>query len=64
MQKSPELRSSMRFEARQSSTDPTEWFVEAVNYNGDGEIYHALFSGPLAEERAHEYAEWKNHRQR
>lgn len=36
------------------------WRVEAINERGDGEIYVTIFSGPNAEERAHEYADWKN----
>lgn len=39
------------------------WRVEAINYEGDGEVYVAVFSGPGAEERAHEYADWKNRTQ-
>lgn len=37
-----------------------EWVVEAINYAQDGEIYSATFSGPGAEDRAKEYAGWKN----
>jgi hypothetical protein len=36
------------------------WLVEAINYEGDGEIYSASFSGPNAESLAVEYAAWKN----
>ena len=36
-----------------------EWVVEAINHEGDGEIYIAAFSGPEAKERAAEYAAWK-----
>lgn len=35
-----------------------EWVVEAINEEGDGEIYIAAFSGPEAKERAVEYAAW------
>ncbi len=35
-----------------------EWIVEALNEEGDGELYIAAFSGPEAEKRAVEYAEW------
>jgi hypothetical protein len=31
-----------------------DWVVESIG--SDGEVYVALFSGPLAEERAREYA--------
>jgi len=37
-----------------------DWRVEAINYDGDGEIYCTAFSGPLAEERARSYAAWRN----
>lgn len=39
---------------------PYDWRVEAINFAGEGECYVAIFSGPLAEERAREYAAWKN----
>jgi len=32
-----------------------KWVVEAMEEEGDDEIYVAAFSGPLAEERAVEY---------
>lgn len=38
---------------------PGTWGVEAINQKGDGEIYMAIFSGPLAKDRALEYAEMK-----
>jgi hypothetical protein len=34
------------------------WVVEAVG--SDGEIYVTQFYGPKAEDRAKEYASWKN----
>lgn len=37
-----------------------EWAVEAINRDGDGEIYQARFLGPFARQRAEEYAKWKN----
>ncbi len=36
-----------------------EWRVEAIDYEREGEVYLTIFSGPLAEERAKEYATWK-----
>lgn len=33
------------------------WTVEAIG--GDGEIYQAIFPGPLSETRAREYAAFK-----
>lgn len=50
----------LEYEAQASRDDATEWVVEAINYDGDGEIYVARFSGPIARERAEEYAAWKN----
>ena len=35
------------------------WVVEAIDFDNDGEVYRALFTGPAAEQRAREYAEWK-----
>lgn len=35
------------------------WIVEAINYDMDGEVYRTLFTGPEAEQRAREYADWK-----
>ena len=34
-----------------------DWAVESIG--DDGEVYVVLFAGPLAKERAMEYAEWK-----
>ena len=36
------------------------WRVEAINHEGDGEAYVAIFFGPVAESRARAYAAWKN----
>lgn len=38
---------------------PGAWAVEAININGDGECYLAVFSGPDAPARAAEYASMK-----
>lgn len=51
----------MDYEVVVSQDVPDSWVVEAINYEGDGEIYSALFSGPDAEIRAREYAAWKSH---
>ena len=40
-----------------------DWRVEMIDYDSDGSIYVAIFSGPEAMERAQEYAIWKNHQQ-
>jgi hypothetical protein len=33
-----------------------EWLVEAIDHGSDGEIYRAIFTGPMAELRARNYA--------
>lgn len=49
----------MLYEVVKSKHCPGEWRVEAINPEGDGEVYVTLFSGPMAKERAKEYAAWK-----
>ena len=46
-------------EAKESIGGDT-WNVEAIDHDSEGEIYMASFSGPKAEERAREYAKFKN----
>ncbi|HVC61915.1 MAG TPA: hypothetical protein VND19_16335 [Acetobacteraceae bacterium] len=41
------------------STAPPTWSVEAINTDGEGGVDVTNFSGPLARERAVEYAIWK-----
>jgi hypothetical protein len=48
----------MDYQCMYSSRD-SGWVVEAINSDSDGEIYRALFTGPEAENRAREYADWK-----
>jgi hypothetical protein len=35
---------------------PGEWLVEAIDHGSEGEIYRAIFAGPMAEQRARAYA--------
>jgi len=35
---------------------PGEWLVEAIDHSSEGEIYRAIFAGPMAEQRARDYA--------
>jgi hypothetical protein len=49
----------MTYEVAESKGYPGEWRVEAINMEGDGECYVTLFCGPLAQERAREYAALK-----
>lgn len=37
-----------------------EFRVEGIDYEKEGVVYVALFSGPEAEQRAREYARFKN----
>jgi hypothetical protein len=37
---------------------PNDWHVETIDKDS-GDIFVAVFSGPDAEERAREYAEWQ-----
>ena len=48
----------LTYEVVESRHAVGEWRVEAINYDGDGEIYLAIFCGPDAERRAKEYATW------
>ena len=50
----------MRYEVEQSPKHPEEYLAVAVNEDSKGERYVALFTGPDAQRRAEEYAEWKN----
>ena len=47
----------MTYEMR-ASLFKGEWVVQAVDEEGDDEIYIAAFSGPDAKERAVKYAAW------
>jgi len=48
----------MHYEVAESRKYPGHWHVEAVD--DDGRVFVVVFSGPNAQERAHEYASWKN----
>ena len=50
----------MRYEVEQSPEHPEEYVAVAVNEDSKRERYVALFTGPDAQKRAQEYAEWKN----
>ncbi len=38
---------------------PGAWAVEAIDYDSEGDVYLAVFSGPQAQQRAREYAGMK-----
>jgi hypothetical protein len=48
----------MNYEVVESKHYQDEWRVEAID--SEGRVFVAIFSGPAARERAHEYAAWKN----
>ena len=50
----------MEYEVVKTKDAMATWQVEGIDYDNDGIIYFALFSGPEAEERAREYADFKN----
>jgi hypothetical protein len=49
----------MEWEVIEDRQHSGHWRVEAINRDGDGEVYVTVFSGPRSEERAREYASWK-----
>jgi hypothetical protein len=44
----------------ESPTHPGYFSAEAIDDEGDGEIYVTVFLGPRSEERALEFAHWQN----
>lgn len=49
----------MKYEVSKDAVFPYEWRVEAIDFDGDGDCFVTLFSGPDSESRAREYADWK-----
>lgn len=52
----------MMYEVAQCRDTTGDWLVSHINYDGDGEMYNAFFSGPEAEARAREYAGVMSHK--
>ena len=50
----------IQFEVLEDRKTPGDWIVGAVDYDSEVEGYTAVFTGPNAEQRAREYARWKN----
>lgn len=48
----------LNYEVIESPEFPGHWHVEAID--DEGRVFVAVFSGPEAEGRAREYADWKN----
>jgi len=53
----------MTYEVAQDNTGNGTWRVEAINFEGDGEVYVTIFAGTESESRARQYADWMNSRQ-
>lgn len=51
---------AIAYEVVRSAHEVDEWRVEGIDYEKDGQIYLALFSGPDAKKLAEEYARFKN----
>ena len=49
----------LKYEAFQDKQNQSDWRVESLDMKV-GDVYVAIFSGPLAKERADEYADFKN----
>lgn len=47
------------YESFQNRDNASDWRVEAIDSKA-GDVYIATFAGPLARERADEYAKFKN----
>lgn len=54
----------LQYETIEDNRHPGDYRVEAIDTEGDGEVYVAIFTGPDAQKRAQEYADWKNASQR
>lgn len=50
----------MKWQIVQSRTFIGEWRVEAIDYDDEGQLYVATFTGPGAKERAEEYSAFKS----
>ncbi len=50
----------MEHEVFQDKVNHYDWRVEATDHDSEGQCYVTIFSGHKPEERAREYAGWKN----
>lgn len=55
---------TLQYEMVEDKLHSGDFRVEAIDSESDGEVYIAIFSGPDAETRAEEYADWKNSQQK
>lgn len=59
MQAQSATKIALQFETVKDKENPVDWRVEAIDIKA-GDVYVAIFCGPLAEQRAIEYAAFKN----
>jgi hypothetical protein len=59
MQTKTALAPTVQFEAFQDTDDLSNWRVEGIDSKA-GDVYIAVFAGPLAKQRATEYSVFKN----
>jgi hypothetical protein len=59
MQTKTALAPAVRYEAFQDRDELSNWRVEGIDSKA-GDVYIAIFAGPIAEQRASEYADFKN----
>ena len=53
------VQSALKFQPIQDRRSPVNWRVEALNSKGS-DVFVAIFYGPYAQQRAEEYAKFKN----
>jgi hypothetical protein len=53
------VQSALKFQPIQDRLSPFNWRVEAINSRGS-DVFVAIFYGPNAQQRAEEYAKFKN----
>jgi hypothetical protein len=57
---SDNTEAKMEWESFEDRQNPGDWRVEATDFDNEGVVYVAIFSGPESRERAEEYAAMKN----
>ncbi len=55
----PRSHAGLQVAVEERRNEPGVWTVEAIDIDGDGDIYQAFFAGRDAEKRAYEYARFK-----
>ena len=56
----PQMEGSMEYLVAKDPKHPDRWVAQAINFDGEGEVYTVVFVGYGAEAQAREYAAWKN----